>query len=138
MSINEHVNKFNDSVRNIIKIFKDLPSKLKARIHVDAMYKKMYSGIAAQPEYVISIIGQDLIKYGDRISKGDYQFFLDKDYDIILEEMSKMHKFNYDNAVKTVQFMKDAFAIAPAEIQNEVINQVKLLLKTYANYKLNK
>ena len=132
----ENIDQFNGDLKNILALFKDLPSKYKAKLHVDALYKRILTGISAQPEYAINIIGPSLIKYGERISKDEYMYFVEKDYDAILLEMSKFHKFNYDNAIKTVQFMKDAFASAESEKQKKIINTVKSMLKTYAQFSL--
>lgn len=129
---------FNQSVKDMFRIFKDLPSGFKGKLHINELQSKMVSGMRTEPEYAINVLGGFVWQARTEISSRDADFFLNRRYEMDLTRICKEHNIFYDDAINTVNFMKDAYKSAPAEVQNRVLDQMSILLKIVAVRELAK
>ena len=127
---------FNDIVKKIFNTFKDLnlPS-LKSKVHIKEMQSKMVQGMNTEEEYPITVLGPHLWQGKESIIKRDSQHFLNRRYELELQSLCIKHKVNYDNAINTVNYMKEVFKIAPQDKQKEIMEDIFDLLGIYVKYK---
>ena len=126
---------FNSTIKDLFKTFKDLPSKtFKSKLHISEMQSKMNRGMNAEPYYAVNILGPLVWRAKEEITERNSTFFLNRRYDIDVQKLCKDHKVDFDDAINTVGFMKDAFRNATQEQQAVIMNLLITLLKTYAQH----
>lgn len=127
--------KFNAHVRKIFAAFKDLPSKkFKSKLHLNELQRKMNTGIQAEPKYAVTMLGPMLWSTKDEIKAGTSKYFLDKEYGMIVQLLSKTHKFNYDDAINTIAYMKESYQCASETQQKGIVTLVQELLGFYVEF----
>lgn len=131
------VDKFNAQIRKLFNAFKALPAqKMMSKLHINELQSKMNTGMHTEPKYAITMLGPMLWANKDEIKAGDSKHFVDKEYGFIVQKLSKEHKFNYDDAIKTIAFMKASFSGAPEDKQKEIVDLVRELFEIYVQYVL--
>lgn len=126
---------FNLSIKRIFKLFKELPSqKFKSKLHISELQSKMVSGMNTEPLYAVTILGPLVWRARAEIAQCDATFFLNRRYEVEIQQLCKEHSFNYDDAINTINFMKDAYRSAAAQTQNNIFIHLKELLASYAQY----
>jgi len=129
---------FNQQIKDIFKLFKDLPSqRYKSKLHISEMQSKLVQGMNAEEKYAMTFLGPVVWAAREEIATENEEFFLNRRYEMELQKLSKQHKFNYDNAVNTVAFMKDAYRQASSETKQEIFRNLKRLLTIYSKFALN-
>jgi hypothetical protein len=130
-----HEEEFNDNLKELFRIFKELPSQeFKSKLHLREMQSKMARGMNAEPSYAILILGPLVWRAREEIVKRDAAFFLNRRYELELQELCMKHKINYVRSVNTVNFMKDAYKNASAEKQTQIFDIFNKLLAVYAQH----
>lgn len=126
---------FNGSIKKIFKLFKELPSqKFKSKLHISELQSKMSSGMNAEPFYALTILGPLTWRARSEIISLDAAFFLERRYEIEVQQMCKQHNVNYDDAINTINFMKDAYRSAPTSTQQIIFAHLKDLVVCYAKH----
>ncbi len=128
---------FNQQIKDIFRLFKDLPSQqYRSKLHISEMQSKLVQGMNAEEKYAMTFLGPLVWRARNEFKDGDADFFLRRRYDVDLQQLSREHKFNYDNAVNTVSFMKDAYKHADAQKQTQIMNLLRGLVATYGKFLL--
>jgi hypothetical protein len=126
---------FNSTIKELFKLFKELPSKtFKSKLHIGEMQQKMVRSMNAEPYYAINILGPLVWQTKEEIYSKNSAFFLQRRYDIEVQKLCREHKVEFDTAINTVEFMKDAFRNASALQQDSIMNLMITLLKVYAQH----
>lgn len=129
---------FNTLLREMFKTFKDLPSTYKGKLHINEIQSTMNTGMRAEPEYAMSIIGPLVWRARDEIKSRDANFFLSRRYEVDLAALCKEHTVDYDDAINSVNFMKDAYKTAPAAVQGRILDLMQQILAVVAQREIAK
>lgn len=127
---------FNQIVRDQFAVFKAAPSKLLNRVHIDRLQAKMQTGMRAQSEYAITVLGPYFWNARDEIKRSDHEFFLARNYGAEIMDLSRKHGFDYDDAIKTVGFMKEAYRLSDQHTQRVIMQHMQSLLQVYVKFVL--
>lgn len=126
---------FNQTIKKIFKLFKELPSqKFKSKLHISELQSKMVKGMNSEPLYAVTILGPLVWRARTEIMCDDAAFFLNRRYELEVQQMCKDHMFNYDDAINTINFMKDAYKSADQQVQVAIFTCLKELLTAYAQH----
>lgn len=129
-----HSTEFNNTIKTLFNIFKKLPSKMLQKAHIDRLHKKMLRSMHAHHEYAITILGPYVWAAREEISNGDAEYFLRREYGAEIMELSRIHKFDYDDALKAIAYMKEAYRNSGEDTHREIMYHFKNLLKIYTTY----
>lgn len=129
---------FNTEIKSIFREFKELPSGLKSKLHIAELQNKMVTGMRTEPEYAITVLGDIIWRARAEIAARDAEFFISRRYEVDLTRVCKQHNINYDDAINTVNFMKDAYRNAAPEVRTRIMDHVVTLLKIVAVRELAK
>lgn len=129
---------FNALLKEVFKTFRDLPSGMKCKLHINELQSKMNTGMRAEPEYAISIMGPLVWRARDEIAARNAAFFLARRYEVDLTALCKEHDVNYDDAINTVNFMKDAYKSASPAVQGHILDLLQQILAVVAQREIAK
>lgn len=128
---------FNKSVRQLFNIFKELPSqKFKSTMHIKTMQSKLNELMRLNPNYLIITLGPKLITIADKIESRDYKYFIDKNYEPGVRQMSIDYKVNYTDTLNTVNYAKDAFTNASDIKRGDIRDTILKMIQVYADFAL--
>jgi hypothetical protein len=129
---------FNTEIKELFREFKELPSGFKSKLHITELQSKMVAGMRTEPEYAITVLGDLVWQARAEIAKRDADFFLTRRYEVDLTRLCKEHDVCYDDAINTVNFMKDAYRQAADDVKTRVMDRLQTLLKIIAARELAK
>jgi hypothetical protein len=129
------VKQFNEEFKILFKFFKELPSQgFKSKVHINELYKSMKTCMETEEKYIITMVGPYIWAAREEITNRDLAFFIKKRYEVEVMELSKKLKFNYQDAINTINFMKDASSNASKENLEKIFIHILTLIKYYAQY----
>jgi hypothetical protein len=125
---------FNNTIKALFNLFRKLPSKMLSKMHIERLHAKMIKSMRAHTEYAITILGPYVWAAREEISNGNAQYFLNREYGAEIMELSRTHKFDYDDALKAIGYMKEAYRSTDDATRTVIMNQIKTLLQVYTRY----
>lgn len=129
------VESFNGVIKTIFDKFKDLPSKKTfSGTYISETRKEMLRAMSLTPEYAIQVIGPYIWNRRKEIDSGEEKWFITHNYGSVIMQLSMKHKFIYEDAIKAIEFMKDAFGNAKDAQRKDIVECVQKLLQSYAGY----
>lgn len=123
---------FNTEIKELFKVFKELPSGIKSKLHISELQSKMVQGMNTEPEYAITVLAPHIWAARAEIATRNADFFLTRRYDIDLQTLCKEHDVAYEDAINTVNFMKDAYKQAPEHVKVYIMDRIVQLLRIVA------
>ena len=94
----------------MFNIYKDLPAPgYKSKLHINELQSKMVQGMNAEAAYAITFLGPHLWDAKDNLLAKNDTYFLNRRYELDLQTLCAQHKVNYENAINTVGYMKEAY-----------------------------
>jgi len=130
-----YAEQFNDVIKKMFNIYKDLPSPgFKSKLHINEMQSKMVQGMNAEEGYALSVLGPHLWDAQVNIISKNDTYFINRRYELELQSLCSKHMVNYDNAINTVGYMKEAYKSVTKEKQTELFGYVSQLLILYIKH----
>ena len=133
--IDDLIDTFNTSFRNLFEMFKKLKSKkFKNKLYIREIKNKIDSAIRTDPTFIIITLGPYIWADRNAIATRNTKVFTDRHYNVTLMNLSKEHDFEYEDALQTVKFMIDSFSHAKEEKKEAIIDATITVLGNYAMY----
>lgn len=130
----QHYDLFNQGIRKVFNLFKEMPSKFKGKLHINRLQERLNTGIRGEPSYAITVIGPMMWQARDEIKNKDETFFTTKEVGADLMELSKTHKFDFNDADNAVKHMRDAYKESSKEKKEEVFIVIQEMFNVYISY----
>lgn len=127
---------FNSTIKTLFSLFRKLPSKMLQKAHIERLHKKMLRSMHTHQEYAITILGPYVWSAREEIERSDAEYFLKREYGAEIMALSRIHKFDYEDALKAISYMKEAYRNSGDDVHREIMCHFKYLLKTYASYSM--
>jgi hypothetical protein len=134
-----HAEQFNNCIKEIFAAFKGLKSKtFGGKLHIDELHKKMLFGMRTEERYAISIFGPFILRARENIAARNAAYFLARRYELEVQKLCTEHKVDFNDAINTVGYMKEAFRDATDDQKNAILDLIIKLLQVTINAKLAK
>ena len=129
------ITNFNSLIKEMFNKFKDLPTDggIQKR-YISEIQQRMISVMRTEERYPITILGPLLWSARNEIMARNSEYFLKKNFALDVQKLCIQHRTNYDDAIKTVEFMKRAFTNAKLEDKEIIINIMIKLTCEYVDY----
>lgn len=129
---------FNSNIKIFFRLFKSLSTGLKKNTYLSELQSKLIQGINIESNYVINIMGPYLFEARNEIEKGDFDKYIDMDYDVELSKICMKYKVNYTDAINTVEIMKTIYKTATNENKLKMLELVQSMLANYCQWKMSR
>lgn len=95
-------------------------------------------GMRAEEKYAITIFGPFILRARENIAARNAAYFLARRYELEVQKLCTEHKVDFNDAINTVGFMKEAFQGATDEQKNAILDLLIKLLQVTITAKLAK
>ena len=102
---------FNKKLKELFKLFSK-ESKFKSKAHLKYLENSMNTTIKTNPLYAIAMLGPYIWNCSDDIFSNNVQVFLDRHYGREVKKLSMQHRFNYQDALKSIEHIKNTYISA--------------------------
>lgn len=134
---------FNKVYIKFIKTFQKLCSEKKYKglkklnkIMIDVTFDKYLKLIKEEVQFAITEFGPLIFKHREKISEEDDKFFLNKNYNIFLLDMSNKYDFDYQYSLDLVNLSKEVYLTASNNIKKQAIENTQKLMILYSKFHL--
>jgi hypothetical protein len=131
MAMAQAVDDFNTTLKRLIRLTSDQSLKLKLADHLLGYSKRAMLAINEAPMAPIEMIGPYLMKYQDKISKGDDAFFMAADFS---DSIPAEYQADKDQIVSMIDTIKGVYRAAPAKEKADMIGLARELLKHHSAF----
>jgi hypothetical protein len=126
--------KFNTQMFSLLKKFKKSSTEMKGKAYISNVKKNLQLSIRGMNNYAMETFGPYLWNSRERIADEDVKYFLNTNCNIQIQQLSIKYKFDYNDSLDFLQFMRIAYNNFEEQQKREIINDIKTLLSIYTSY----
>jgi len=127
---------FNTLLKEVFDLFGETSSRMRSKIHIREMRSSLIRGMQTQEDYAIIMLGPYLWASREDIEHNRADIFISREYGYYLMQLSKKHKFSYDDAISTINHMKQVYTKSKNKFKNKIHSQLLCMVSVYAKYLL--
>jgi hypothetical protein len=101
---------FNKQLKELFKLFSK-ESKFKSKAHLKYLENSMNTTIKTNPLYAIAMLGSYIWNCSEDIFNENSEVFLNRQYSREVKKLSMKHRFNYQDALKSIEHIKNTYAL---------------------------